>query len=170
MAIVVKPLNAIVYNQDKVNMDDVIAPPYDVILDDYREELYKRSDYNIVKLILAKGSKDLEDKDNRYNEACKNFQNWLSEKVLVKTEKPCILYLLQKYKMNGKEITRKGFIARNRIEDFSTKNILPHEYTMGGPKEDRLNLTKACEANFSQVFLVYSDPKKRIENSVDLSK
>ena len=50
----VKPLNAIVYNQEKVEMNDVIAPPYDVILDDYREELYKRSDYNIVKLILAK--------------------------------------------------------------------------------------------------------------------
>lgn len=170
MTIEILPLNAIVYNQKKINMNDVIAPPYDVILDEYREELYKRSDYNIVKLILAKGSKDLSDKNNRYNEACKNFQNWLSEKVLIKTEKPCILYLLQKYVMNEKEIIRKGFIARNRIEDFSTKNILPHEYTMGGPKEDRLNLTKACEANFSQIFMVYSDTEKQIENSIDYNQ
>lgn len=167
----VKPLNAIVYNQEKVNMTDVIAPPYDVILDDYREELYKRSDYNIVKLILAKGSKDLSDANNRYGEAAKNFRAWLEAEVLIKLEKPCILYLLQKYTTeDGKNITRKGFIARNKIEDFSTKNILPHEFTMGGPKEDRLNLTKKCEANFSQIFMVYSDAEKQIENAVDLTE
>ena len=167
----VKPLNAIVYNQDKVNMNDVIAPPYDVILDDYREELYERSEYNIVKLILAKGSKDLSDPNNRYNEARKNFQQWLEEKVLIKLEKPCILYILQRYTTpQGKKIERKGFIAKNKIEDFSTKKILPHEFTMGGPKEDRLNLTKKCEANFSQIFMVYSDGEKQIENAIDFSQ
>lgn len=167
--VVVKPINAIVYNQDKVNMQDVIAPPYDVILDDYREELYKRSEYNIVKLILAKGSKDLSEPNNRYDEAKKNFNKWLEEKVLIKLEKPCILYILQKYTTeDGRKIERKGFIARNKIEDFSTKNILPHEFTMGGPKEDRLNLTKKCEANFSQIFMVYSDAEKQIERAVEL--
>lgn len=166
----VKPLNAIVYNQDKVEMNNVIAPPYDVILDDYREELYKRSPYNIVKLILAKGSKDLSDPNNRYEEAAKNFHQWLEEEVLIKLENPCVLYILQKYTTeNGKKIERKGFIARNKIEDFSTKKILPHEFTMGGPKEDRLNLTKKCKANFSQIFMVYSDPDYKIENAVDLS-
>lgn len=166
----VKPLNAIVYNQDKIKMQDVIAPPYDVILDDYREELYKRSDYNIVKLILAKGSKDLSEPNNRYDEAKKNFHKWLEEDVLIKLAKPCILYILQRYTTaQGKKIERKGFIARNKIEDFSTKKILPHEFTMGGPKEDRLNLTKKCEANFSQIFMVYSDAEKQIENAVDLT-
>ncbi|MBR1753384.1 DUF1015 domain-containing protein [bacterium] len=167
----VKPLNAIVYNQEKVNMTDVIAPPYDVILDDYREELYKRSDYNIVKLILAKGSTDTNDSDNRYENARKTFAQWLEEKVLIKLDNPTILYLLQKYKTaNGKEITRKGFIARCKIEDFSSKKILPHEYTMGGPKQDRLNLTTACKANFSQIFMVYSDKQKQIENAVDYAQ
>ena len=167
----VKPLNAIVYNQEKIDMNDVVAPPYDVILDDYREELYQRSEYNIVKLILAKGSKDLSDENNRYDEAKKNFHKWLDEKVLVKLDKPCILYIVQKYTTeNGKKIERKGFIARNRIEDFSTKIILPHEFTMGGPKEDRLNLTKKCEANFSQIFMVYSDPTKTIEGAIDFSQ
>lgn len=170
MTIEVKPLKAIFYNQEKVNMEDVIAPPYDVISDKYRDELENRSEYNFVKLILANNSTDLTDENNRYNKACKNYKNWLEEKVLIKNEKPCILYVVQNYEKNGKKITRKGFIARNKIEDFSTKNILPHEYTMGGPKEDRLNLTKKCKANFSQVFLVYSDPQKQIENAIDYSQ
>lgn len=162
MTIEVKPLNAIVYNQEKVNIKDVIAPPYDVISEKYRDELYERSPYNIARLILSSA-------ENPYADAAESFKNWQAEDVLVKSEKPVILYVLQKYNLNGNEITRKGFIARNKIEDFSTKNILPHEFTMSGPKEDRLKLTKACEANFSQIFLVYSDPEKKIENAVDLS-
>lgn len=162
MAIEIKPLNALVYNQDKVEISDVIAPPYDVISEKYRDELYKRSPYNITRLILSNA-------EDPYKDASETFRKWLDEKVLVKTDKPVIFYLLQKYKLNGKEITRKGFIARNKIEDFSTGNILPHEFTMSGPKEDRLKLTKACKANFSQIFMVYSDPEKQIENAVDIS-
>lgn len=162
MAIEIKPLNALVYNQDKVEIKDVIAPPYDVISEKYRDELYKRSPYNITRLILSNA-------EDPYKDASETFLKWLDEKVLIKTDKPVIFYLLQKYKLNGKEITRKGFIARNKIEDFSTGNILPHEFTMSGPKEDRLKLTKACKANFSQIFMVYSDPEKQIEKAVDLS-
>ena len=162
MTIEVKPLNALVYNQQKVDMKDVIAPPYDVISSKYRAELYERSPYNITRLILSNA-------ENPYEDAANSFHKWINDEILIKNEKPVILYLVQKYKLNGKEITRKGFIARNKIEDFSTKNILPHEFTMSGPKEDRLKLTKACKANFSQIFMVYSDPEKKIENAVDLT-
>ena len=61
----IKPINAIVYNQEKVDINDVIAPPYDVITSAQQDELYKKSPYNIVRLILTKG-------DNRYEDA-KNF-------------------------------------------------------------------------------------------------
>lgn len=156
----IKPLNAIVYNQEKVDINEVIAPPYDVITSTYQDELYKKSPYNIVRLILTKG-------ENRYEDAKEFFQKWQEENILVHTDKPCIFYLIQKYTTpNGRKIERKGFIARNKIEKFETKVILPHEYTMGGPKEDRLKLTKACEANFSQIFLVYSDEQKIIENKI----
>ena len=162
----VRPLNAIVYNQKKVNMTDVIAPPYDVILDDYREKLSNKSEYNFVNLILPIAQDGLD----KYETANKIFQKWFEENVLVKLQKPTILYLVQEYNLNGKKITRKGFIARVRIEDFSTKQILPHEYTMGGPKEDRLKLTKACKANFSQIFMVYSDKARKIEKAVDITQ
>lgn len=156
----IKPLEAIVYNQEKVDIKEVIAPPYDVITSDYQDELYKKSPYNIVRLILTKG-------ENRYEDAKDFFEKWLDEKVLIHTQKPCIFYLIQKYTTeNGKKIERKGFIARNKIEKFESKKVLPHEFTMGGPKEDRLKLTKACEANFSQIFLVYNDPKKEIETKI----
>ena len=156
----IKPLNAIVYNQEKVNMEDVIAPPYDVIVKEYQEELYSRSPYNIVRLILNK-------EEDRYKASCEEFCAWLEVGVLKYLEKPSILYIIQKYKTEaGVEVSRKGFIARNKIETFESGKVLPHEFTMGGPKEDRLKLTKACNANFSQIFMVYKDEKKTIDEVV----
>lgn len=156
----IQPLNAVVYNQEKVEMKDVIAPPYDVITKEEQLNLYKRSDYNIVRLILS-SAKD------RYADASQSFEDWKKKEILVKTQKPVIFYIVQKYTTeNGRNVERKGFIARNHIEEFSSKKVLPHEFTMGGPKEDRLNLTKACEANFSQIFMVYSDPTMTVEEKI----
>lgn len=157
----VLPLNAIIYNQDKVQLKDVIAPPYDVIDEKYQDDLYSRSEFNIVKLILTKG-------ENRYKDAKKYFEDWKEKEVLIKTDKPSIFYIIQKYKNEkGKQIERKGFIARNKIEDFETKKILPHEYTMGGPKQDRLNLVTETGAFFSQIFMVYNDKTQAIEKMVE---
>lgn len=156
----IKPINAIVYNQEIVDMDKVVAPPYDVITSEYCDELYERDPFNIVRLILTKG-------DNRYEDAKNYYEKWLLEGVLIKTKKPSIFYMIQKYTTeSGRKIERKGFIARNKIESFESKKILPHEYTMGGPKADRLKLTKAIRANLSQIFMVYSDPLMTIENKV----
>ena len=109
------PLEAVIYNQNKVNLKDVIAPPYDVIDERYLDELYERSKYNIARLILTKGS-------NRYEDAKKYFEDWKKEEILIQTERPSIFYIIQKYKNEkGKLIERKGFIARNKIEDFASK-------------------------------------------------
>lgn len=156
----IKPLKGIFYNRELVNINEVIAPPYDVIDKNYQQNLYDRNPYNIVRLILNKDK-------NPYESAKKSFKKWLEENILIPYEKPCILYLIQKYKNNkGDLIERKGFIARNKIEDFSTKKILPHEYTMGGPKRDRLNLVTETGAFFSQIFMIYNDEEQIIENQV----
>ena len=105
--------------------------------------------------------------EDRYTESAKCFNNWKEKEVLVHTDKPAIFYVIQKYKNEkGKLIERKGFIARNKIEDFSSKKILPHEFTMGGPKEDRFKLVSSTGAFYSQIFMVYEDKAQRIENEV----
>ena len=89
----IRPLNAIVYNQEVVDINKVIAPPYDVITSDYCDRLYERDPYNIVRLILTKG-------ENRYSDAKKTYDEWLKEGVLIRTKKPVILYIIQKYTKN----------------------------------------------------------------------
>ncbi len=45
-----------------------------------------------------------------------------------------------------------------RVEDYGAGRIRPHERTHPGPKEDRLRLTRATQANLSPIFSLFSDP------------
>ncbi|MDD3012953.1 MAG: DUF1015 domain-containing protein [Candidatus Gastranaerophilales bacterium] len=165
----ISPMQGITYNTQKVTMDEVTAPPYDVISGSEKEELYNISPYNIVRLILGKTTPQDIDENNKYTRAAQYFNNWLKDNILTKAAKPCIYYYIQNYYISNKNlISRKGFIARNYIEEFSKGNVLPHEYTMGGPKEDRLKLMKTCNANFSQIFMAYSDPEHSIDKLINL--
>ena len=56
-----------------------------------------------------------------------------------------------------RRLSRKGFIALKRIEDFGKGGIHPHEKTLSGPKADRLRLMTACRTNFSSIFSLFSD-------------
>ncbi|MFH0702880.1 MAG: DUF1015 domain-containing protein [bacterium] len=165
----ISSIKGITYNLDKVNINDAVAPPYDVISKQEQEELYNSSPYNIVRLILGKVFDTDNEINNKYIRAAEFFKEWLNKNILIKSDKPCIYYYIQKYTAsNGELISRKGFIAKTFLEEFSKGIILPHEYTMGGPKEDRFKLMKECEANFSQIFMVYSDPEHEIDKAFEL--
>ena len=162
----INSFKGITYNFNKLDPDmKLFAPPYDVINSTYQDELYKRSPYNIVRLILGKIYKEDDESNNRYTRAAKDYNQWLKEDVIVKSDEPCIYYYIQKYKdSKGIDVIRKGFISWCYLEELDSGQVLPHEETMGGPKEDRLSLMKATKANFSQIFAVYSDPDKQIDS------
>jgi uncharacterized protein (DUF1015 family) len=63
----------------------------------------------------------------------------------------------QAYHYGGSEFVRRMFFARLRLEPFGEGSIFAHERTFGGPKEDRLALTKATQANLSPIFGLYED-------------
>lgn len=159
----VKGFRGIRYNPDKVdNFGDVLAPPYDVINAQEQDDLYNKNPHNVIRLILAKG-----EEDSKYEEAAKTFRSWIEEDVLTNDEEPSIYPYYQEFEDDGKKLTRKGFLAAVKIEDFETKKILPHERTFPKHKRDRLKLNTACKANMSPVFSVYSDPEIVIENLLD---
>ncbi|MCZ6528633.1 MAG: DUF1015 domain-containing protein [Candidatus Dadabacteria bacterium] len=159
----VKGFRGIRYNPEKIeNFADVLAPPYDVINSSEQEELYNKNPYNVIRLILSKG-----EGDSKYEEAAQTFRSWIEDDTLTHDEEPSIYPYYQEFEENGKKLTRKGFLAAVKIEDFSTKKILPHERTFPKHKRDRLKLNTACKANMSPVFSVYSDPEIAIEKLLD---
>jgi uncharacterized protein (DUF1015 family) len=66
-----------------------------------------------------------------------------------------------------------GFLCLVRLEELGKGNIYPHESTHSRPKQDRLNLLKACEANTSPIFSLYKsseDGISRILSRITLTK
>jgi uncharacterized protein (DUF1015 family) len=158
----VKPLRGLLYNPEKVgDLSRVTAPPYDVITPGHQETLYRRHPNNIVRLILSKASPSDKPGKDRYSRAAADLGKWIEEGVLVRDGSPAIYYYIQKYTLtDGRKRTRKGFIALARLEEFGEGAIRPHERTLSGPKEDRLNLMKACKANLSSIFALYPETEK----------
>ena len=164
MAIEVKSFKGITYNRDKVDIEKVVTPPYDVINSEEQESFYKKSEYNIIRLILGKEKKDDDGNNNRYTRAREFFKLWLKNKILIKDNEECLYYLEEKFNYNGKDFTRQGFIGILKLEEFEKGNIVPHEKTLKGPKKDRFNLMLETKANFSQIFGLYSDKDLKINS------
>jgi uncharacterized protein (DUF1015 family) len=62
---------------------------------------------------------------------------------------------------DGRSRTRRGFLARVRVDEYGPGRIRPHERTHPGPKEDRLRLTRATKTNLSPIFALFSDPEQQ---------
>jgi uncharacterized protein (DUF1015 family) len=149
----IQPLRALHY--DPGILQDVVAPPYDVIDADLRADLERRSPHNVVRIDLPQGSAP-------YASAAETFADWRAQGVLQHDGEPALWALTQDYTgPDGERRTRSGFFAAVRIEEYGPGRIRPHERTHPGPKEDRLKLTRATKANLSPIFSLYSDPERR---------
>ncbi|MEX2115229.1 MAG: DUF1015 domain-containing protein, partial [Pirellulales bacterium] len=149
------------------NLSDVIAPPYDVIGPHLQDELYKKHPANVVRLILNRDEPGDDDANNRYSRAAQFLKNWRGEGVLFLEPQASVYVYHQVFASGGQKLTRRGFMARVRLERFGEGKIFPHEETMSGPKQDRLLLTRACRANLSQIFGLYPDPQSEAQDRLE---
>lgn len=138
-------------------LSDVIAPPYDVIGPELQDALYRKHPANVIRLILNRQEPGDDDQNNRYTRAARLLKNWRSEGVLQKDANPALYAYHQIFRYGDREFTRRGFMGRVRLERFGQGKIYPHEETHAAAKADRLLLTRACQANLSQIFGLYPD-------------
>ena len=150
----IKPLCALHYNLLRTGgLQDVVAPPYDVIDADQRAELEARSPVQRRALDLPVG-------DDPYGAAARLLAQWRADGVVVADDAPALWPIEQDYTgPDGAPRTRRGFFARVRVEEYGAGRIRPHERTHPGPKEDRLRLTRATQTNLSPIFSLFSDPQ-----------
>ncbi len=149
------------------SLGDVTAPPYDVIDPKLQDLLYKKHPANVVRLILNRAELGDDEHNNPYLRAAKFLRRWRSEGVLFQEADPAIYVYHQVFNHDDQTFTRRGFMARVRLERFGEGSIYPHEETMPGPKQDRLLLTRACRANLSQVFGLYPDATGEAQRLLD---
>jgi uncharacterized protein (DUF1015 family) len=149
------------------SLSDVIAPPYDVIDPPLQQQLYDRSPFNVVRLEWNREETgDTEDR-NRYTRAASFLRDWQRDGVLVQDSARSLYVYHQEFEVEGQRYTRKGFLARVRLERFGEGRIYPHEQTLSGPKEDRMKLMRATSMNLSPVFGLFPDERGEVQATLD---
>lgn len=155
----VRPFRGLRYNTLQTgDLSAIICPPYDAITPLQQEEFYLSSPYNMVRLELGRTEVDDTESENVHTRAGQQLRNWRSERVLVQEKRPAFYLLEQTYRERDVTRSSHGLFACVRLEEYDTGVILPHEHTVAGPKEDRLQLMQACHANLSPLMVLYRDP------------
>src|SRR3990172_4453760 len=159
----IAPFRGILFDQEKAGrIDSIVCPPYDIIFPAEHHELYRKTPHNIVRLEFGLASPGDTDEDNRYTRAAAALEEWSRSGILKQAPVPAFYIYEMEYKAGKESKKLRGLICLVRIEDYASGIIKPHETTLSGPKTDRLNLLRASEASFSQIFSLFSDPRNAV--------
>src|SRR6478672_9842637 len=108
----IQPFRAFRYDLGRVGaLGDVVAPPYDVIDPALQQQLYDRSPYNVIRLILNKERPTDTEADNRYTRAAAHLKDWQRDDVLRQDSARALYVCYQDFEVEGQKFTRRGFLA-----------------------------------------------------------
>ncbi len=172
----IAPFQGFRFSRDKVSdFRLVVAPPYDVINSELQKKLHDASEYNIAHIIKGKKFGDDSGDNNEFTRAHALLEDWIEKGILQKEAEPSIYVLAQDFEIEGKKMTRAGFVALVKLEDMCTKTdtedtclgVHQHEETLPKDIEDRLNLLTNTRANFGLIFSIYTDTHRIIDGIID---
>jgi uncharacterized protein (DUF1015 family) len=145
----VRPFRALRYDVERAGpLEELVAPPYDVLSDAERADYLARSPHNVVHLTLPVSEE----------RAAADFRSWLEEGVL-REEEPAFWAIEQAYVgPDGVARTRRGIVVSLKAEPYEHGVVLPHERTHSEVREGRLRLVRAVGAQLEPIFLLYEGP------------
>ena len=142
-----EPFQALRYRRN-IDLHDVCSPPYDVLSDADRLALATQHANNIVLIDMPVSATG-----NAYEHAATVLKQWMSDGVMVRDETPSFtLYRMRFTDSTGKPRNVVGVIGALEVVDEGAGGVLPHERTTPKAKTDRLELTRATDANLSPVW------------------
>jgi uncharacterized protein (DUF1015 family) len=143
--LVLAPFRALRYDEARVPLDQVLAPPYDVIDEPLRAELEARDPHNVVRLTLPRDGEGF----TGYEAAARTLAAWRADGTLRPDEQAAL------YEEQAEGHVQRGLLGALGLSPAEDGIVLPHENTMAGPVADRLALMGAVEGDLEPIFLVY---------------
>ena len=147
----VKAFKGLRFTQKAGDISELICPPYDIINDAEREEYIAKNPANIIRLELPKEG------ENPYERAAEVLKELENQGKIALDSADCFYIYEIDFTVGQERMTLSGLISRVKLEEFSKGIVLPHEQTLSKAKQDRFNLMKATNCNFSQVYALYLD-------------
>jgi uncharacterized protein (DUF1015 family) len=150
------------YRLDKPgDLGDVASPPYDMVDAGMVERLYARSPYNVVRIVQNRPHDSDTTNSDRHHRAAGLFASWIDEGRIVRDEVPSAYVYRQSFAVQeaGGPVTRErtAVVVLVKLVDYADGIVQPHEYTLTGPKKDRLELLEAIRCNTGLIFGLVPD-------------
>jgi uncharacterized protein (DUF1015 family) len=154
----IKPFRGVRYKLDKPqDLGKLIAPPYDMIDAAMVDRLYEKDPLNAVRIMQNRPEPADTCNKDRHIRAAGIFRDWYSKGILKLDDAPSVYVYEQTFSTGGSEYVRTGVVVLAKLVDFEEGIVLPHEYTLSGPKQDRYELLDAARVNTGQIFGLISD-------------
>ncbi len=165
----IRPFKALRYSSEQVRVDQVVTQPYDKISPEMQARYRARHPNNLVRILRSASEPDQDPNVSPYQRASETLKAWRQEGIIEQVEEPSLFAYFQRFRTpeGDRFRTRKGFICLAHLEDYANKIVFPHEQTLTGPKQDRLELLRHTRTHFGQVFLLYSDPSRVVDAVLD---
>lgn len=154
----IEPLRGYRHAGPARDVSAVVAPPYDQITPAMQDALHAVSPANVVWLSLPRDPAPDAGVPDRYAAARRTLDAWIAAGTWVADPRPALYPYTQAYRVEGREVTRAGFIALGEVSEYARGVVLPHERTHAAPKADRLRLLEATGADVGLLFMLVSDP------------
>lgn len=130
-------------------LDDVLAPPYDVVGPNERKTLAARSPYNSILVELPEDPTG----GDRYDHAASLWRTWHQEGVVeVAVAARFYVYRMTFTDEDGTRRATTGVVGALGLDPTHSGEVLPHEETTPKDKHDRLSLLRAARTNFSPIW------------------
>lgn len=134
---------------DSADLPDLIAPPYDVLSDADTDALAARHPHNIVHIDVPRET----DGPHRYEKSAAVMREWIDQGVLVADPEPSFtIYRMRFTDATGASRDISGVLGGLEVVDLGAGGVLPHERTTPKATTDRLDLTRATDANLSPIW------------------
>ena len=161
----VYPFRAYRYNPEIAPFDRVLTQPYDKISPAQQEKYYAADPHNLIAVEKGRTSPQDTPQNNVYTRAAAAMKGWIAASAVKQDPAPAFYAYSQEFTVPGSSVrkTRRGFIGAGQLEDYANNVVFRHEHTLSGPKADRLELLRHTHTHTGQLFMIYSDPQKRVD-------
>ncbi|MGD1011878.1 MAG: DUF1015 domain-containing protein [Acidimicrobiales bacterium] len=146
-----EPFAAIRYDDSRVELDDVVSPPYDVVGPAERAQLVARSPYNAINIELP--APDAERGLDAYANAERIHRSWIESGILLKDPAPALYVYRTAFRdEHGQPRVMTGLLGALGLDLDNAGQVLPHEQTIPKDRKDRLTLLRSTRINTSPIW------------------
>ncbi len=160
----IRPFHGLRFSDSAGPLDDLVAPPYDVLSPEERDVLAAKNPHNVVHLTLPEQNADDRSKFVKYARSAAALQEWRNSGALSLEERPSFYRYSQEFEVpgTGRRAKRLSLIATIKVEPYERGVVLPHEQTFPKHKEDRLRILEATRAHLECIYGLFEDDDKAV--------